>query len=73
MQEPDHFVELRDYSFSVKIQLHDKFKKNDFSDKDHKHTSVPENFLRIFFATAPAATLAMVSLAEDLPPPYIPS
>lgn len=32
-------------------------------------TSVPANFLRIFLATAPEATLPMVSLAEDLPPP----
>jgi hypothetical protein len=27
--------------------------------------------LRIFFARAPAATLPMVSLADDRPPPYI--
>jgi hypothetical protein len=35
----------------------------------NKHTSVPAYSLRIFFATAPAATLPIVSLAEDLPPP----
>ena len=33
-------------------------------------TSVPAFFCNIFFATAPAATLPIVSLAEDLPPPY---
>lgn len=36
----------------------------------HKPTSVPAYILRIFFARAPAATLPMVSLADDLPPPY---
>ena len=36
----------------------------------NKHTSVPARLLRIFLATAPAATLPMVSLAEDLPPPF---
>ena len=33
-------------------------------------TSVPAFVCNIFFATAPAATLPIVSLAEDLPPPY---
>ena len=55
----------------AKIFLHyireNKGKKNS---KKKIETSVPENSLRIFFATAPAATLPMVSLAEDLPPPF---
>ncbi|KAL4576450.1 hypothetical protein LXL04_012544 [Taraxacum kok-saghyz] len=34
-------------------------------------TSVPEYALRIFFARAPEATLPIVSLADDRPPPYI--
>ena len=34
------------------------------------HTSTPDLSFRIFFARAPAATLPMVSLADDLPPPY---
>jgi hypothetical protein len=36
----------------------------------NKHTSVPAYSLRIFLATPPAATLPIVSLAEDLPPPF---
>ena len=36
---------------------------------ESKHTSVPANCFKIFLAKAPGATLPMVSLAEDLPPP----
>lgn len=37
----------------------------------YESTSVPASSFKIFLATAPAATLPMVSLAEDLPPPYM--
>jgi hypothetical protein len=36
----------------------------------NEQTSIPARLLRIFLATAPAATLPIVSLAEDLPPPF---
>ena len=43
----------------------------DFTPKlKYGHTSVPARRFRIILPRAPAATLPMVSLAEDLPPPY---
>lgn len=48
-----------------------KKKTTEFSaTQRNKHTSIPARVLRIFLATAPAATLPIVSLAEDLPPPF---
>ena len=50
----------------VTTTVHDIWSKN----SPHEHTSTPHLSLRIFFARAPAATLPMVSLPDDLPPPY---
>lgn len=48
-----------------------KMKINFTTKLKYESTSVPASSFKIFLATAPAATLPMVSLAEDLPPPYM--